>query len=178
MVVGLGLRSRRGRMGADAERRDHLYCNSGALRISLSFSSHRARCATHFLSIVPFFVFHFHRLLPAPILTRPSSSPHLCFTFFVLFAFHVRLRRGGGEGWFPFYALVKYFPWFCVLLFVRILLSGFSLLAVALERHSLTLRYILRVVSFITETSDFCRSIFSVSPLLFSVWAYLSTCKT
>lgn len=53
---GWGRRSQRRRVGADAERRDHLYCNSGALWISL-----RAAPGARFtfsLCTVPSFVFH------------------------------------------------------------------------------------------------------------------------
>lgn len=76
-------------------RRDHLYCNSGALRIYLSSS---LRDAPDALSLSPPFLLSYsiYRLSPAPILT--TSSPHLCSILpcsilLALFAFHVRLRR-------------------------------------------------------------------------------------
>ena len=80
-------------------RRDHLYCNSGTLSISLSLSLSLARFMTHQISLsLPFLLsYSIYRLSPAPILTT-SPPPHLCFTLYLrlllaLFAFHVRLRR-------------------------------------------------------------------------------------
>jgi len=147
--------SRRGGQGC---RLDHLYCNSGARFESLflfRFVTHQVHLT---FSAVSSFVFH----LSAFTCTYSYSPlPHLCFT--------LRLRPSpctvclscSSTTEFPFYALVKYFPWFYVLLFVRILLSGFS----SCQRHFLALRYILRIVSFITGISDFS-TIFSIASFL------------
>lgn len=94
MEAGPGSSSQRGGGGERGCRRDHLYCNSGALRIYLSSSLSDAPDA---LSLSPPFLLSYsiYRLSPAPILT--TSSPHLCSTapppLLALFAFHVRLRR-------------------------------------------------------------------------------------
>lgn len=173
MVVGLGSRSRRGRLGADAERRDHLYCNSGS---ALNLSPRRARCASHFLSIYRFF---FRIPFPSAFTCTYSYATKLLLIFALPFScclpfMFVYDGRGGG---FPFYALVKYFPWFCVLLFVRILLSGFSLLAVAAETFSYAPLHSTCSI-FYHRDFRFLSFDFPRLSLLFYVWAYLSTCKT
>lgn len=129
-------------------RRDHLYCNSGALRISLR-AAPGARL-TFSLYTVSSFVFHSSAFTCTYSYERPSSSSSLLYLFRTVCLSCSPTRRG-----FPFYALVKYFPWLCVLLFVRILLSGFSACRVAPETFSRAPLHSLRVVSFITETSDF-----------------------
>lgn len=91
MVVGLGSRSRRGRMGAD----DGIIYIVTPVR-SESLSAPRQVRVSLSLYIPPLLSYSIHRLLPAPILTSVQVPP-LCFTFFVLFAFHVRLRDGGSR---------------------------------------------------------------------------------
>lgn len=160
MGAGPGSSSRRGGRGC---RRDHLYCNSGALWISLSPSFRDAPNASHFLCRfffrIPFIGFHLHlflRLAPPFLIFALPSTSTVCLSC-------------SSTTEFPFYALVKYFPWFYVLLFVRILLSDFS----SCQKHFLALRYILRIVSFITGISDFAAVPYH--SLLFSIYERLST---
>lgn len=137
----------------------------------LSFAPRRARCVS--LS-PPFLSYSIYRLSPAPILT--TSPPHLCFRLLPLLPTTALPRTVclscSSTTEFPFYALVKYFPWFYVLLFVRILLSGFS----SCQRHFLALRYILRIVSFITGISDFS-AVFLIASFPFVFGERLGTYK-
>lgn len=154
--LGLGLSSRRVRwLVVPGGLRG---CADGIIYIvtrvrSLNLAPRCARC----VSLSPSFLLSYsiYRLLPAPILTAVlllhiftlPSPPCLPF----MFAYDERR--------FSFYALVKYFPWFCVLLFVRILLSNFrSRVATMPERRfavGTLLRFIRMAAVFISPTLQF-----------------------
>lgn len=146
MEAGPGSSSRGEREGADGIIYIVTLVRSESLSLSLARFVHQMRLA---FSTGSSFVFHLSAFTCTYSYDQPSSSsllyppppPAPCTV----------CLSCSSTTEFPFYALVKYFPWFYVLLFVRILLSGFS----SCQRHFLALRYILRIVSFITEISDF-----------------------
>lgn len=93
MVVGLGSRSRRGEGGRGRRDDGIIYIVTPVRSESLSAPGVRL---TFPLYVVSSFVFHSSAFTCTYILTS-VQVPRPCFTFFVLFAFHVRLRDGASR---------------------------------------------------------------------------------